>query len=122
MTGIAQLHQQVAQVTAAVKELRKQFKALTVRLVVTEALRTKRVAVSIGPVSVGTTDVVIPWPVPFADDLYFVAVELISGAAGLGTLHAQLKVGSRTPEGCEITVTATAAVTVVVLDVLAVRP
>lgn len=122
MASIALLQQQVNQLTAAVKELRQKVKALTVRLVVTEALRTKRMALSIGPVAVGTTDHVITWPVPFADDQYWIGVEILSGAAGFGTLHAQVKLTSRTAMGCEITVTATAAVAVVVLDVLAIRP
>lgn len=86
------------------------------------ALKTKRMAVNAGPVTAGSTTHTIVWPVPFADDNYFVAVEILSGAAGIGVLHAQLAVGSRTPSQCDITLTSSGNVAVVILDVLGIRP
>lgn len=91
-------------------------------LLLLQALRIKRMVANIGPVAIGTTTVPITWPVPFGDELYWVGVEVTSGAAGFGTIDAQLTIGSRTPEGCEITVVSTAVVGVAFLDVIAIRP
>jgi hypothetical protein len=116
------LEARLAKLDRAVKNLSTSVdKKLTTSLAAL-ALKTKRMAVNAGPVTAGSTDHTIVWPVPFADDNYFVSVEVLSGAAGIGALHAQLKIGSRTPSQSEITLTSTGNVAVVILDVLAVRP
>lgn len=114
---IGQIQSQLARLTDAVKALKKQLKALAVA----ENLRQKRAVVNLGPLAIGTQDIEIPWPVPFPDDTYWVGVELITGSAGFGTVHAQLKAGTRTPGSCTITVVASAAVAVAFLDVVAIH-
>lgn len=118
---LRKLEKQVDQhLSRSVVDLNNRDKAL----LLLQALRIKRMVANIGPVAIGTTTVPITWPVPFGDELYWVGVEVTSGAAGVGvgTIDAQLTIGSRTPEGCEITVVSTAVVGVAFLDVIAIRP
>lgn len=115
----------IAALTAEVARLAGRVRAIERRvalLAVVEAARVKRSVQNIGPLATGTTVVPVTWPVPFADDLYVVLPELVTGVNGIGAVHAALTVGSRTPEGCTITVVSTASVAVAVLDVLGVRP
>ena len=115
--SLAQLQAAVTRLVGAVKAIRGQVKALAVA----EQLRTKRAVVNLSPLAIGTQDVEISWPIPFADDTYWVGVELVTGAAGIGTTHAQLKPATRTADGCTITVVADAVVAVAFLDVVAIK-
>lgn len=83
--------------------------------------KTQRAGTTIGPVPIGSTDVAITWDRPWPDTAYMVAIELITGTAALGALHATLKVGSKTLTDCVITVNTTAAVASVGVDILGVR-
>ncbi len=118
MTRASQVQRDLARLVGRVAALERRTVAQALAL----ELRVKRAVVNIGPVSAGSVDHVITWPLPFGDDLYWVGVELVTGAGGLGVVHATLKVGSRTASGCEVTVTSTGNVTVAFLDVIAIRP
>lgn len=116
--NLARVAQSLATLAARVRHLERR----TAVQALAQELRVKRMVVNIGPVVAGTVDHVITWPVPFADDAYWVGIEIVCGQAGLGALHSTLKVGSRTAAGCEVTVTSAGSVTVAFLDVVAIRP
>jgi hypothetical protein len=117
---VAKLAHQLRQLALRVEQLQKRVNLLTAAHVLTDS-RMQRVVQSIGPLAIGSTDVAVPWPTPWAVDTYVVIPELATGALALGTLHATLKLGTRTTTDCVVTVNATAAVGVAFLDVLGIR-
>ena len=83
--------------------------------------KTQRAGVTIGPLSIGSSDVTITWPKEWPDTVYYVGIELLTGTGALGNLHATLKAGSKTTVDCVVTVSASAAVASVGVDVVGVR-
>lgn len=83
--------------------------------------KTQRASATIGPLSIGSQDVTITWPTPWPDTAYWVGIELLTGTAALGNLHATLKAGSKTVNDCVITVSALASIATVGVDVVGVR-
>lgn len=61
---------------------------------------------------VGANDVVVTWAVPFADTSYSVHPAIETGAVNVGGIRAALKAGTRTTNGCTITVTNTTLVSI----------
>lgn len=98
----------------------KQIQTLAADLAAVNA-KTQRFTTTIGPLSIGATDVTVTWPNGWPDVGYSVTVNLISGTAALGNLHATLKSGTKTTTDCVVTVSASAAVASVGVDVIGVR-
>ena len=111
---------ELARLARRVRQLER--KPATLATLVALAPGVRRFAQSIGPLSAGSVDVVVTWPLPFGGEDYIVLPELLTGTAALGAVHATLKAGTRTPLGCEVTVSSTTVVLVVVLDVIGIRP
>ena len=79
-------------------------------------------AVITGPVSIGSQDVTVTWPTPWPDTAYAVIIELQSGTAALGNLHATVKAGTKTTVDCVVTVAAAAVIAANVgVDVVGIR-
>lgn len=83
--------------------------------------KTQRAGATIGPLAIGSQDVTVTWDTPWPDTAYGVYIELITGAAALGNLHATLKPGSKTMADCVVTVSTAVAVATVGVDVLGIR-
>lgn len=76
-----------------------------------------------GPFAVGSLDVTITWPQAWPDAGYSVIINIISGTAALGSIHATLKSGTKTAVDCVVTVanTGTNAVGTFAVDVIGIR-
>jgi hypothetical protein len=91
-------------------------------LIAALAAKTQRVNTSIGPLAIATpVDVTITWDSEWPDLGYGVWIQLTTGNAALGGVHATLKAGSKTTTECVVTVTAALVVATVGLDVLGAR-
>jgi hypothetical protein len=77
----------------------------------------------LGSIPVGISTYPVTWAPPFPDATYIVIPTLVVGAAALGVLEATLQPGSKTAEGCTITVVnlSVAVIASAGLDVLGVR-
>ena len=82
--------------------------------------KTQRAGTTIGPL-LGSTDVTITWPEPFPDAQYAVLIETVTGTAALGNVHATLKAGTKTAEGCVVTVSTLLNVASIGIDVVGIR-
>jgi hypothetical protein len=83
----------------------------------------QRFGVTVNSIAVGATDVTVTWPQPWPDQAYIVIPTLITGAAATGLLSASLQPGSKTTDGCVITLVNRSGATIASagLDVLGVR-
>lgn len=115
-----ELRQAIRNVQNSLRTVKTAIKALSDAVTAINA-KTQRAGATVGPLSIGSSDTTITWDKPWPDTGYMVIVELVSGTAALGALHATLKVGSKTTTDCVITINATQAVASVGVDVLGVR-
>jgi hypothetical protein len=63
----------------------------------------QRLQPSIPALSVGSTDIVLTWPQPFADTTYCVVMTVEAAAATIGGMVPGIKTGTKTTTGCTIT-------------------
>lgn len=119
---LAHLAQVVKAATDTIATLTARDNALTAALTAVNA-KTQRVGASVGGLAVGSVDVAVSWPASWPDTAYGVWVSILSGTGALGSLTATLKSGTKTADGCTITVANTGTVTLGAfgLDVLGVR-
>lgn len=83
--------------------------------------RVQRYTTTVGPLSIGTTDVTVTWPRPFPDADYWVGIQVVSSSGQLGNIHTTLKAGTRTATGCVVTVSTAANVASIAVDVIGTR-
>lgn len=126
MDPLTKLRLEVAQLTRTVSQLQvTQTNSLqTINTALTKLnAKTQRTSVNLTNVAVGSTDVAVAWNPLWPDAAYGVYASIISGAAVIGTLFAQLKNGTKTEAGCTVTVvnTGLAVVSSAALDVLGAR-
>lgn len=96
----------------------KQISKLGTDLALVNA-KTQRTGQNLGSLAIGSQDVTLAWPNPWPDTVYAVLIELITGTAALGNLHATLK--SKTTDNVTITVAASVAIGAASIDVVGVR-
>lgn len=115
--------QQVAkQLATTVTNQAEAIAALATALAAVNA-KTQRTGAAVGGLAVGNVDVAITWPNTWPDTLYGVIINITSGTGALGSLDATLKAGTKTIDGCVVTVanTGASAVGAFGLDVVGIR-
>lgn len=83
------------------------------------ASQIERASADLSPLAIGTQDVTLTWANPFPDTAYIVIATRVTGAAGLTTVDAVLKI--KDTDSCVVTVKSLAVVAVAFLDVVAIR-
>lgn len=122
------LRRDIARLQATVKRLATAMTANPAVAALSQAIaavnaKTQRQAVTVGPLGIGSTDILITWPTPWPDTSYAVVPTIVSGTGALGSLTATLKVGSKTTDNCVVTVanTGLAAIGSFAVDVIGIR-